>query len=155
MADQRRRFDLSLVVDPSYQDGLEELATAVPVWIVGTAVNKEACQRVWDRQPSITDHRLPGCITSYDVSDEKDRVSNLLSVLPVLEEHYGESDDDYMPLSTDPQRRYLHLPNGFGLNVVGLSLTEDLRPSLEDFGLNCVIPTAFGFQAWVRRKRAT
>jgi hypothetical protein len=93
VSDQQRRFDLTVLVDPFRPDGLEELAAEVPVWIVATAVNKQACRRIWDRR-RITDHRLPGCITSYDVSDGEDRVPNLLSVLPVLEEHYGGSDDD-------------------------------------------------------------
>ena len=143
-----------VVVDPSYPGRLEELATEVPVWIVGSPVNKDACKRVWDRHPVPVDHRLPGCITSYDVSDPQDRASNLLHVFPMLEDHYGDPDQHgYVPLPSDPGERYLHLPNGFGLSVVGLNLNPDLERLLEDFGLHSFLPTPVGFQARVIRRR--
>jgi hypothetical protein len=155
LADQAARYDVCVVVDPSYPGRLEDLAAAVPVWIVSSAVNREACQRVPGRQ-CISDHHLPGCITSYDVSDPEDRASNLLNVVPVLEEHYGDPDDPvYQALPNDVQRRYLHLPNGFGLSVVGLNLTSDLERRLEDFGFESFLAVPKGFQAWVRRKRAS
>jgi hypothetical protein len=155
LPDQRASFDLYVVVDPSYPGELQVLAAEVPVWIISTAVNKEACQRIWDHN-AITDHRLPGSITSFDVSDPEDRASSLLSILPALEEHYGVSDDhEYEALLSDRERRYLHLPNGFRISVVGLNLTADLKKSLEGFGLDSFAPTATGFKAECRRQRTT
>jgi hypothetical protein len=150
VSDQTRRLDVRVVVDPGYTGALEELAAQVPVWIVATPANREACQRIWDRR-RITDHRLPGSVTSYEISDGQDRESNLLNALPVLEEHYY-TDDAYMPLASDPDQRYLHLPNGFGLDVIGLNLANDLKAGLKDFGFDSFLPTAVGFQAWLSRK---
>ena len=155
MPDRRDGFDLYVVVDPSYSGELQALASEVPVWIVSTAVNKKACQRIWDHN-AITDHRLPGSITSFDASEPEDRASSLLSILPALEDHYGVSDDhEYEALLSDRERRYLHFPNGFTICVVGLNLTADLKKSLEGFGLDSLAPTATGFQAECRRQRAT
>lgn len=154
MADRAARYDVCVIVDPSYPGRLEDLAAAVPVWIVSPAVNREACQRVWEG-PCITDHHLPGRVSSYDLSDPEDRGSNLLNVLPVLEEHYGDPDDHvYEPLPNDVQSRYLHLPNSFGLSVIGLGLTSDLERKLRDFGFESFLAVLKGFQARMRRKRA-
>jgi hypothetical protein len=154
LRDERASYDLYFVVDPSYSGELQVLAAEVPVWIVGTTVNKEACRRIWG-QHAITDHRLPGSITSFDVSDPGDRASSLLNILPVLEEHYGDSDDrEFEALVRDRERRYMHFPNGFRISVVGLKLTAGLRKSLREFALDSFAPTATGFQAEVRRQRA-
>ena len=155
LSDETARCDVCVVVDPSYAGRLEELAKEVPVWIVGSPVNKEACKRIWDGQPPVlVDHRLPGSVTSYDVSDPQDRASNLLHVFPMLEDHYGAPDQHgYVPLPSDPEELYLHLPDGFRLSVVGLNLTPDLERGLGDFGLQSFLPTPLGFQALVIRRR--
>ena len=59
----------------------------------------------------------------------------------------------YVPIPSDPEERYLHLPNRFRLSVVGLNLTPDLERGLEDFGLQSFLPTPLGFQARVIRRR--
>jgi hypothetical protein len=69
-----------------------------------------------------------------------------LNVLPVLEEHYG-THDAHVPLAIDPDQRYLHLPNGFGLDVIGLNLADDLKARPKGFGFDSFVPTAVGFQA--------
>ena len=155
MAERAAHHEVCVVVDPAYAGRLEELAAAAPVWIVSSAMNREACQQAWAAPGAVTDHHLPGSITHYDISDPADRVSNLLDVLPVLEQHYGDPDDPaYRPLADDVQRRYLHLPNGFGLSVIGLSLTPDVEHRLKDFGFESFSSTATGFQCWVQRRLA-
>ncbi len=154
MSGQTHRLDVRVVVDPGYMGTLEEIAAQVPLWIVATPANSEACQRIWDRR-RITDHRLPGSVTSYDISDGQDRESNLLTVLPILEVHYGDPDHQVLCLCPVIRNDNLHLPNGFGLDIMGLNLANDLEARLKDVGFDTFVPTAVGFQAWVIRKPAT
>jgi hypothetical protein len=136
-----------VVVDPAYPGRLEDLAATAPVWIVSSAVNKKACQRAWAASGRIIDHHLPGSITLYGVSDPADRASNLLDMIPVLEEHYGDPDD-----RLHPQGQYLRLPDGFGLSVIGLSLTSELERRLEEFAFESFSTAPTGFQTCVGKK---
>jgi hypothetical protein len=62
-------------------------------------------------RPSITGREVP--LLVYDVTDQEDRVGNLLNVLPTLQEHHGEIRDDHFSF-----------PKGFALGVHGLTPTE-------------------------------
>ncbi len=77
---------------------------------------------------------------------------NLLEILPDIEEHYGQSDREYEALRTDPAHLYAHLSNGFGIDVIGLTIPSFLESRLRDFGCGEFVKTASGFQAGVVRK---
>jgi hypothetical protein len=152
LAEEKNRVNVAVVVDPAYGERLEELSANVPVWVVATPVNEKAYRRIQQRR-LIIDHHVPGSITSFQISDAESRRANLLDVVPEIEEHYG-SWKVGLPMPNDPDDRYAHLPNGFGLDVVGLDLTNDLKDSLKGFGLLSFARTAVGFKAWIVRERA-
>jgi hypothetical protein len=112
--------DLIVVLDPNYGDRIETVAETAPVWAVASLVNKTACERIWAYHRTV-DHRERGAVTSYDVTDQEDRLGNLLSVLPTLEEHHGEIHD-----------AHFSFPNGFVLAVFGLAPTESVTSRLKD-----------------------
>src|ERR1700732_1870265 len=88
-----RMINLIVVVDPNYGDRLETAAQIAPVWVVHTIDNQAACKRLWSAHPT-GDHREKGAVTCYEVGDAEDRLANLLSILPTLEEHHGEIRGD-------------------------------------------------------------
>ncbi len=145
-------LNVAIVVDPVYGERLEELSANVPVWVVATPVNEDACRRIWQGR-SIADHRSPGSITAFKIySEAGNRRAHLLDVIPAIEKHYG-SWKVAPPVPSDPEDKYLHLSDGFGVDVVGLDLTDDLKDSLKGFGFLSFAPTGVGFQAWIVRER--
>jgi hypothetical protein len=142
---------VAIVLDPAYGERLKELSANVPVWVVATPVNEDARRRIWQGR-SIADHRSPGSITAFKIhSEAENRRTHLLDVIPIIEEHYG-SWKVAPSVPNDPEDKYLHLPDGFGIDVVGLGLTDDLKDSLRRFGFFSFAPTSVGFQAWIVRK---
>ena len=151
LAKEKNRVNVAVVVDPAYGERLEELSANVPVWVVATPINEEAYRRIWERR-LVVDHRVRGAITSFRISDAENRRANLLKVIPEIEEHYG-SWKVGPPVRNDPDDRYPHLVNDFGLDVVGLDLTNDLKDSLKGFGFLSFASTRAGFHAWIVRGR--
>jgi hypothetical protein len=88
LAKEKNLVNVAVVVDPVYGERLEELSANVSVWVVATPVNEEANRRLQQRR-LITDHHVPGSITSFRISEAEDRRANLLDVVPEIEEHYG------------------------------------------------------------------
>lgn len=154
MAERSRKINLCVVVDPEYGELLEQVAARLPVWIVDTPANRRFFGPIWCKRPPEQSISLSaeGSITSYEVADPRDRELNLLEVLPDIEEHYGQSDKEYETLRADPSHRYAHLSNGFGIDVIGPTISDFLESRLSDFGFGEVVPTASGFQAWIIRK---
>ena len=128
-------INLIVVVDPNYGNRLGKVAQFAPVWVVATPGNKDACQQLWKTSP-VSDHREKGAITSYQVRDAEDRVANLLDILPTLQEHHGQICGDY-----------LSFPDGFVLEVIGLTLTGSLTNALQEFGFASFFEKPEGFQA--------
>jgi hypothetical protein len=154
MSDPARKINLCVVVDRTYGALLEKVAERLPIWIVDTPLNRRVFERIWHRRPAgeAINISAPGCITSFEVGDDQDCESNLLEIIPDIEVHYGESDRQYEALRTDAAHRYRHLPNGFGLDVIGLAVSDFIKSRLSDFGFGEFLPTASGFQAWIVRK---
>jgi hypothetical protein len=126
---------LIVVLDPNYGDRIETAAQTAPVWAVASPVNKAACERIWDAHRAV-DHRERGAVTCYDITDQEDRLSNLLTVLPTLEEHHGEIHGDHFSF-----------PSGFVLGVVGLTPTEDVTSALKELGFSGFVGLPDGFNA--------
>ena len=119
--------NLIVVVDPKYGDRLETVTHIAPVWVVESRHNKAACKHLWSAHPT-SEHTEKGAITCYNVSDTEDRLSNLINVLPDLEEHHGE------------------FCGGFTLEVIGLKLTDSVISTLRDLGFSSFSETPQGFQ---------
>jgi hypothetical protein len=151
-AEEKKRMNVAVVVDPAYGKRLEDLSADVTVWVVATPINEDACRCIW-RQRSTIEHGIPGSLTSYKIySDAENRRANLLNIIPVIEEHYG-SWKVAPPVPGDPDDKYRHLDDGFCLDVVGLDLTNDLKAPLNGFGFFSFVPTDVGFRAWIIRAR--
>jgi hypothetical protein len=127
--------NVTVVVEPNYGDRIEAAAETAPVWAVASILNKAACQRIWAAH-RIADHRATGAVTCYDITDQEDRLGNLLAVLPILQEHHGEIRDDHFSF-----------PNGFVLRVLGLPLTETVTSALKELGFSGFVGLAEGFRA--------
>lgn len=127
--------DLIVIVDPDYGDGLEKIAQSAPVWVVDTQGNRRAFEKLWKARPA-DDHRAKGAITSYKTQKPEDRLSNLLDILPQLETHHGELENDK-----------LVFPSGFVLGVVGLATSADVMNALRNLGFTSFIKTPEGFEA--------
>lgn len=128
-------IDVIVVVDPNYGDHIETAAQTAPVWAVASFVNKAACERIWAFHRTVS-HRERGAITWYDVTDQEDRLGNLLAVLDTLKEHHGEIRDDHFSF-----------PNGFVLGVLGLTPTETVTSALKELGFSAFVELAEGFGA--------
>jgi hypothetical protein len=128
-------IDVIVVLDPNYGDHIETAAQTAPVWAVASFVNKAACERIWAAHRT-AGHRERGAVTSYVVTDQEDRLGNLLTVLPTLQEHHGEIRDDHFSF-----------PNGFVLGVLGLTPTEVVTSALKELGFSTFIGLAEGFKA--------
>jgi hypothetical protein len=127
--------NLIVVVDPDYTVHLEKAAQAAPLWIVSTQANRKACERLW-KTHSHSDHRENGAITCYKTLDPQDRMGSLLGVVPALETHHGEVQDNE-----------LVFPTGFVLEVIGLALADDVTNALREIGFTSFVQTTEGFQA--------
>jgi hypothetical protein len=126
---------LIVVLDPDYSDRLESVIAHAPVWIVDTPSNKEACQRIWKRQPH-SDHREIGAITSFGAGSEDNLSEGLFDVLPQLETHHGVVDGDY-----------LRFAQSFVVEVIGVRATKDIVSRLAELGLDVISETPDGFRA--------
>jgi hypothetical protein len=127
--------NLIVVLDPNYGDRIEIAAQTAPVWAVASTINKAACERIWaTHRPA--DHREIGSVTCYDIADQEDRLGNLLTILPTLEEHHGEVNGDHFLF-----------PKGFVLGVFGLASTETNVSVLRGSGFLVFVEIAEGFTA--------
>ena len=124
-----------VIVDPDYGDGLEAAAQSAPVWVVDTNTNKQAIEQVWMIHPHV-DHREKGAVTSFKSQDPEDRLSTLLGIMPQLETHHGNVEDNE-----------LVFPKGFVLGVVGLAISADVMRALRNLGFMSFIETPEGFEA--------
>jgi hypothetical protein len=124
-----------VVVDPNYGDRIEVAVQTAPVWAVASIVNKAACERIWAAHRTV-DQRETGAVTCFDVTDQEDRLGNLLAVLPTLQEHHGEIRDDRFSF-----------PSGFVVAVLGLAPTETVTSALRKLGFSAFLGVAEGFNA--------
>jgi len=121
------------VVDADYGEGVERAAKVAPVWIVDTQNNRHICERLWKSDPH-TDYRETGAITCYKAPDPQNRLNSLLQIIPTLEDHHGEVND-----------KQLVFPNGFVLEVIGLTLADNVTSALRELGFTSFAQTSEGF----------
>lgn len=127
--------NLIVIVDPDHGDRLETAAQLAPVWVVDTNINKKAVEQAWMIHPHV-DHREKGAVTSFKSQNPEDRLNTLLGIMPELETHHGNVEDNE-----------LIFPKGFVIGVVGLAISADVKSALRNLGFTSFIETPEGFEA--------
>lgn len=127
--------DLTVVLDPTYGERLEQVAELAPTWVVDTETNRATFERVW-HNTTVSDHRTPGAVTSFKAENAQDRMVSLLEIMDQLEAHHGVVEGNY-----------LHFPQGFVLQIVGLALDDRGETALREYGFEEFKPTREGFEA--------
>lgn len=122
-------YKVIVVVDRNYGDKLMELAPTVPVWIVGSSCNEAAAKRRWKEFPDAS--HLTGVTVLRD-SPELSPEAKLLANLETIDLHHGTC-------SADPPYTVLE--------IVGVSLNENLVQQLGIFGFGEFAPSPDGFIA--------
>lgn len=100
---------IEIVVDPDYRGDLVALTNVRPVWIVDSPGNKERIDFVW----AIGDKRNLFELRRLKFANPEDRVTNLLEVLGLLDDHYAKYDFVVHGLQRDPQTTELLESEGF------------------------------------------
>ena len=117
-----------VIVDPEFGEGVADVLCQHPAWVVDTA-NRAS----WGTAEPIDKNSA-----LFRVADTDRRLSNLIAVLPDIEDHFGP--DSY------PTRPY------HGIHVIGLSLTPDVEEQLRYRGFRDFQKTDDGFRANFKRE---
>jgi|SRR5215469_6897267 len=120
-------YKIYVVVDRFFGERLALLET--PVWIVDTPTNKPVAQRLW-RQFDVVDH-LTG-ITTFDDIKSSSPEELLLAELDTIDLHHGS---------------YSATPPYTVIEVIGASLTVNIRNALGAYGFNQFQESSAGFTA--------
>jgi hypothetical protein len=129
MANVFSPYKVSVVVDREFGEQLATLASGVPVWIVDTPINKAVAKRFWKERPH--ENSLTG-ITTFDFSESDAPEEIVVSMLDTIELHHG-------PHSADPPYTVIE--------VFGVTLNENVKAGLSEYGFNEFYPTSTGFRA--------
>jgi hypothetical protein len=114
---------VAVVVDPE-ADGLEAIAVAMPLWVVESSKTREQAERFWGAYPNANQTDMG--FTIFKCRDLRAREDNLLNIIDAVEEHHW----------------------GFNrLDVVGLTLSDELRDLLRAGGFEKFQSVANGFAA--------
>ena len=119
------------MVDPSFDDGLTEILSRVPVWIAATEANRRAAERVWAPGPKV-DLTEPGGLTTFRVDPNGTPEDWFADVLDDVAGHHD---------------RYSHAPGYSAIEAVGVSATPRLRGVLAAYRLTLVSSRPNGFIA--------
>ena len=128
--------DVVVVLDPAFGERLEPLVALAPVWIVDSDINKATYERLRFGHEDL-DHREKGAITNFEVLDKDNPVKGFLDIMPAVEIHHGHAEG-----------KELVFPNGFVLEVIGVSLSADITKTLrESYGFTSFVEAPDGFEA--------
>jgi hypothetical protein len=121
-------YKVYVIVDRNFGERLAALPEGMPVWIVDTPTNKPVAQMLWKERKD-NDH-LTG-ITTFSDNSSLSPEAILISQLDTIELHHG-------PYSADPPFTQFEM--------LGASLSEEIRAELFQFGFNEFQPTSEGFR---------
>ncbi len=122
-------YRVHVVLDAEYGERLRTLPNGEPVWIVGSAVNRAACEALWkERGP---ESYLDG-YTTFNYNESATAEEQFLSILGEVDLHHGE-------VSHDPPYSILH--------VVGARWTSEIEDALFEYGLRRQSHDSSGFVA--------
>jgi hypothetical protein len=122
-------YRVFVVVDRQYGERLSGLAANGPVWIVDTATNRAAAQRIWPGDPNRS--HLSG-ITTFQTADASSPETALIEELDTIELHHGT---------------YSAHPPFTVLEIIGTSISERTKAALSQFKFDQFQETAEGFRA--------
>jgi len=120
---------VGLVLHHDFTAGLSALADQMHVWVLDTAENSAESKRIWERHPRMSWRRG---VTTFEFEDSESPEEICLRIVPVIDEHHDEH--------SSPQPYNV-------LNVVGLSLSVNLKSKLSEFGFKEFEETRTGFRA--------
>ncbi|GMV92129.1 MAG: hypothetical protein KJ060_02805 [Candidatus Hydrogenedentes bacterium] len=122
-------YSVHVVLDDSYGERLRALPSGEPVWIIGSAVNRAACEALWkERRP---ESHLDG-YTAFNYDESATPEERFLSILGEVDLHHGE-------VSHDPPYSILR--------VVGARWTSEIEDALLEYGFRRQSEDANGFVA--------
>jgi hypothetical protein len=124
-----RESKVTLVLDPDYGDKLPSLAAVGHVWIIDTPANRAAASAYWAQHPN---HQIESGITTFKSSGNESRLENCLNILETIDLHH---------------KQYSSSPPYSVLEIIGLSLTNEVKSSIEDLGFGTFETTVEGFRA--------
>ena len=123
-----RSVTVAIVVDPAYLC-LTELVEQMPVWAIDVPAHRAVAEAEWkSRGPA---DAWQG-ITLFKVTDELDRLGNLLDALDQVDLHHG--------VYSSGSRIEV-------LKVIGVSASTEVFDELRPYGFIAIDPTADGFLA--------
>jgi hypothetical protein len=123
------RYRVFVVLDREYGESLAELAQNGPVWIVDTATNRAAAQRIWAANPNRS--HLDG-VTTFKFVEGTPSEDVLINELDTIDLHHGT---------------YSANPPYTVLEVIGNAITSRLKKELSEFGFDEFQATSQGFRA--------
>jgi hypothetical protein len=126
------KTNVLVIVEPSFGERLTLLPANVQVWIVDTPINTPVVHRLWKERRA--DNEQNG-ITTFKVFPGKSREENFLSNLSTIDLHHGHYSND---------------PPYAQIEVIGASLSDQIKAALSEYGFHQVVATAEGFCA-IRR----
>lgn len=115
---------VALVLSEDAGSFLRELASRVPVWVVGSPANVSLAQSIWS-QPHAAAQRTPS-VTTFVPGVPFEPLSRATSLVDTIEEHH-------------PRLRHLE--------VFGVELSPNARAAFTAVGFNAFSPVAGGFSA--------
>ena len=115
-----------LVLDPNFGQRLTDLASHSHVWIVDTPANRLIAEKYWQDNP---EHKLETGITTFKVNDNETVEEMSLRILDSIDLHHGQYSSD------PPYSR---------LEIIGLSVTQEIKCTLEELGFEVIEQTAGG-----------
>ncbi|WP_175038959.1 hypothetical protein [Burkholderia contaminans] len=125
-------YTVALVVDPDFGSHLVTVSSRIHTWIVATAANAAAAEKIWAEQPEPRAHSIERGVTTFRADLGKDRNSWCEMMLGSVDEHHNG---------------YSHDPGYTVLEVYGIAFTERLRPAFTELGFSSFEQTAYGFRA--------
>lgn len=122
-------YKVYVVVARDFGEQLAGLERGIPIWIVDSVANNPTIRRLWVERPN-HDH-LTG-ITAFNDVESASSTELLLSKLDSIDLHHGS---------------YSASPPYTAIEIIGATLTEEVRKALGEFGFGDFCVTSGGFSA--------
>ena len=124
------KYQIALVFDHMYGDKLFNLADKMYTWIIGSKENYSAAKRYWDKFPlKKTFDSVTGCF--YTEMDLDKGVT-------VMENISTPFDCELLNDIWDHHGKYAHSPPLTEILIIGLPLTDQVRMTLDEYGLKII-----------------
>jgi len=122
-------YKVILIVDPAFGESLAALLPHVPVWIIESELNSPVVERL--RQERAEESHLQG-ITTFKQKAKLSSEEQAISMLEQVDLHHGEFS--------------AHPPYSI-VEIIGCTVTDDLKQELQEYGFGISEFTEKGFMA--------